>query len=213
MNIISGTAVDLLEPFPLTEAGRVFGWKHCYRTLSDDDDVPVLRELFTASVKAILPTSMSCGVIDKTQMTSAKHEAPLVGLLLFLPQGTRDGALHFASGRKAFRMGLIEEALHQWLPTLFEAQPSLLRVSCLLDEANSPAKSLLKRLGFHFEGIMRGAVLQGGVPRSRVMFSLLRQQLQSSIEDREVPEEVADEPNTSTDPAESIAADAAATIE
>lgn len=175
MNIISGQAVDLITPFPLVEAPRVFGWKHCYRTLSDDDDVPVGREEFIASVEALLPQALTAGIIDKGQLTSEKHEAPLIGLLAFVPSGTRDGAIHFAAGRKAFKMGLVEEGLVDFLPHVWEKFPSLLRITSLLDESNSPAKGVLKRCGFRFEGVHQGAVLVGGVPRSRVQLGLTRE--------------------------------------
>jgi hypothetical protein len=177
MNIISGQSVDLLIPFPLAETQRVFGWKHCYRTLSDDDDVPVEKEAFTASVLSLLPQSLSAGIVDKGQLTSQRHEAPLVGLVLFLPSGQRDGAIHFCAGRKAFKMGLVEEALSLFIPQIFEALPNLLRISALLDESNAPAKSLLKRLGWRFEGVTQDAVMAGGVPRGRVQFGLTRRML------------------------------------
>ncbi len=74
-------------------------------------------------------------------------------------------------------MGLVEEALVLALPQIFDSTSTLLRVSCLLDESNTPAKSLLKRLGFRFEGVQRDAVLQGGVTRSRVLFGLTHQNM------------------------------------
>lgn len=177
MQIISGQNVDLITPFPSAEAARIFGWKHCFRTLPEDDDAPAEREEFIQSLQSVLTLSVSCGIVDKMQLTSQRHEAPLVGIVMFLPTGVRDGVLHFAAGRKAFKMGLVEEALTLAIPTLFELSPHLLRISSLLDEGNVPAKSLLKRIGFKFEGVARDAVLQNGVPRSRVMFGLLRSQV------------------------------------
>lgn len=188
MNIISGQAVDLLTPFPPAEAHRVFGWKHCYRTLSEDDDVPSLREEFIRSVEALLPRALTAGVVDKNQLTSGKHEAPLVGLVAFVPAGLRDGAIHFATGRKSFKMGLLEEALSLFLPQVWGEFPSLLRITSLLDESNSPAKGVLKRCGFRFEGVHQGAVLVGGVPRSRVQLGLTR-----GVEPIEIVEETPNE--------------------
>jgi hypothetical protein len=174
MNIISGSSVDLITPFPPSEAQRIWGWQHCYRTLPEDDDAPKDKEAFVASVSELLPVAISAGIIDKQQLTSTRHEAPMVGLVMLIPSTPRDGALHFAAGRKAFKMGLVEEALVLALPAIFDGSPSLLRISCLLDESNTPAKSLLKRLGFRFEGVQRDAVMQGGMPRSRVLFGLTR---------------------------------------
>lgn len=174
MNIISGQNVDLLMPFPQGEVPRMFGWRHCYRTLSDDDDSPEGREEFIGAMGGLLPGCLSVGIIDKCQLTSTRHEAPLVGMVFFIPGGERDGVIHFAAGRKAFKMGLVEEAMAQFIPEIFAAYPSLLRVSALLDESNTPAKGVLKRLGWKFEGVAQDACLQGGVPRSRVMFGLTR---------------------------------------
>lgn len=174
MYIIAGTAVDLITPFPPVEAQRIFGWKHCYRTLPEDDDAPKDREAFIAQMGALLPECMSAGIVDKGQLTSAKHEAPLVGMILLSPAGKRDAVLHFAAGRKAFKMGLVEEALALAIPRIFEGSPDLLRMSALLDESNTPAKALLKRLGFRFEGVARDACLWDGHPRNRVQFGLTR---------------------------------------
>jgi len=175
MNIISGQNVDLLAPFPVGETQRIWGWKMCYRTLSDDDDSPREREEFLAAMSASLPGVCTAGIVDKGQLTSDKHEAPIVGILMFLPEGQRDGQIHFAAGRKAFKMGLVEEALGLFLPGVFEAYPSLLRITARLDEANTPAKGLFKRMGFRFEGVAQSAVMQGGLPRSRVQFGLTRE--------------------------------------
>jgi len=175
MNIISAQNVDLLTPFPPAETERIWGWKHCYRSLPEDDDTPKEKSEFTALMAELLPFAFSAGVVDKGQITSAKHEAPLVGLLAFIPTGKRDGVLHFAAGRKAFKMGLVEEALSVFLPALLDSAPDLLRISVLLDEANTPAKGLVKRLGFRFEGVTQSAILMAGVPRSRVQFGLTRE--------------------------------------
>jgi len=75
----------------------------------------------------------------------------------------------------------VEEALSLWLPSLFLSRPTLLRVSALLDESNTPAKGLLRRLGFRFEGAARDAVLQGGQARSRVMFGLTYKDLAGPV--------------------------------
>lgn len=174
MYIIPGQNVDLITPFPAAEAARVFGWKHCYRTLPEDDEVPEGRDQFIQAVESLLPLALTCGVVDKGQLTSAKHEAPLVGLALVTPSGARDGILHFAVGRKAFKMGLMEEALALFLPKVFESLPALTRVSALLNENNYLVKGLLRRIGFRFEGKVRDAVLRGGVPQDLVLFGLTR---------------------------------------
>jgi RimJ/RimL family protein N-acetyltransferase len=179
MYIIPGENVDLISPFPPAEVGRIFGWKHCYRTLPEDDDTPSVKEEFTLEMEHILPYAISCGIIDKGQVTSARHEAPLVGIIFVTPQG-RDATLHLAIGRKAFKMGLADEALALALPRIFATDTRILRVSCLVDEANVAVKQLLKRHGFQFEGVMRNATLVGNIPRARVIFGLTREQVEQT---------------------------------
>ncbi len=177
MKIISGRNTDLITPFPEVESPRIFGWKHCYRTLPEDDDAPQGQEEFIQAMQETLPYTLSAGVIDKNQLTTTRHEAPLVGICLFIPSGKRDGILHFAIGRKAFRAGLMMEAVALFLTEVFAEFPDLLRVSVLLDDNNSPAKSLLKKQGFKYEGTARDAVMVGGSPRARVAFGVTREDL------------------------------------
>lgn len=175
MLIISGQNSDLITPFPPAEVGRIFGWNHCYRTLVEDDALPTDKEEFTRLMEQSLPHAVTCGIVDKGQLTSSRHEAPLVGLITYTPVSARDGIIHFASGRKAFKMGLVEEGLSLFIPRIFESSPAITRLSAVLDEANTPAKGVLRRVGFRFEGVTRDAVVRGGIARSQVQFGLTRQ--------------------------------------
>lgn len=174
MQIISGQAVDLITPFPPPEIPRIYGWNHCYRTLIEEDLIPQEREAYISYITQLVQSVASCGIIDKGQLTSARHEAPLVGLLTYEPLGPRNGVVHFAAGRKAFKMGLVEEALVLFVACLFENFPEITRISGLLDEANAPAKSLLRRLGFRFEGVLQDSLLREGEAKSQVLFGLTR---------------------------------------
>jgi RimJ/RimL family protein N-acetyltransferase len=182
MEIIAGQNVDLLYPFPAQEVRRVFGWNHCFRTFSENDDVPTGVEEFTAYVESLLQVCPSWGVVDKNQLTNQKHEAPLVGIVLIEPAGVRQAFLHFASARKAFKVGLIDEAAELVAKTAFNNVPDLLRLGAYLDEANGPAKGLLKRLGFRFEGVCHDAALRGGQLRNLVYYGLPRRMWQSNLE-------------------------------
>lgn len=172
LNIISGENVDLIAPFPQAEVRRVFGWSHCFRTLSESDDNPQDIDTFTERVHGLLASCPSWGVIDKNRLTNDKHEAPLVGILLFEPVGVRAGYVHFASARKAFKMNLMDEALGLVVRFIFENSPLLLRLGAYMDEKNAPAKSLYRRVGFRFEGSVEDAVLHLGVPKSVAYFGL-----------------------------------------
>lgn len=175
MNIISGANVDLIYPFPASEVRRVFGWSRCYRTFIDSDALPIRIEQYTEYISKLIsiPSVMTWGVIDKNRLTNDRHEAPLVGVVMF--EATANGGfVHFASARKAFKMNLLDEALAQVVQYAFEASPSVLRIGCHVDERNYPAKALLRSSGFRFEGTCRGAFVQHGEPRDTAMFGITR---------------------------------------
>ena len=180
MNVTFGENVDLIFPFPLAEAKRAFGWSHCYRTITETDDNPQTQELFVASLENTIRTIPTWGIIDKNHITSLKHEAPLVGIGIFEPQvvpGTgviRSGIFHVATARKAWKTGLIDEAAHLVIQNLFSEIPTLLRVGGIMMEKNYPAKSLAKRVGFKFEGILEDAILKDGKPENLALFGLTR---------------------------------------
>lgn len=174
MNIISGQNVDLITPFPANEVRRVFGWNHCYRTITENDDTPNNIEDFTTHVQTLLTVCPSWGIIDKNRITNTSHEAPLVGIGLFEPAGSRTGYFHVATARKAFRTGLIDEAGELVIKTLFDSVPTLLRLGAYMDEKNAPAKALCRRLGFKFEGVCEDAILQNGQPKNVAYFGLTR---------------------------------------
>lgn len=174
MNIISGSNVDLISPFPVSEVRRVFGWNHCYRTITENDDTPNTIDEFTTHMHGILAVCPSWGIVDKNHITNNSHEAPLVGIGLFEPAGPRAGYFHVATARKAFRTGLIDEAGELVIKTLFDGVPGLLRVGAYMDEKNAPAKALCRRLGFKFEGVCEDAILQNGQPKNVAYFGLTR---------------------------------------
>jgi hypothetical protein len=174
VNIISGQNVDLITPFPATEAARVYGWNHCYKTISDSDDIPKEKEQFTAHVEGLLLVCPSFGLIDKNRLTNQKHEAPLIGIGIFEPAGQYNGFLHFASGRKAFKMGLIDEGGQLMVNYLFENLPTILRIGAYTNDRNSPAKSICRRLGFKFEGLCEDMLPKDGKPQNVAYFGLTR---------------------------------------
>ena len=86
MRIIPGSNVDLISPFPEKEVQRLYGWLHCYRTLTECDDSPKGPE---ATCEFLLRDFRECvtyGMIDKNHLTNIKHEAPLVGAGSFAPK-------------------------------------------------------------------------------------------------------------------------------
>jgi len=202
MRIIEGTNVDLISPFPAGEVGRMYGWMHCYRTVTEDDDSPQTLEEFCRYTHQLMTVCPSWGIVDKWKITNTRHEAPLVGVLMFEPNvhpwngQIRGGQLHVATARKAWKTGLVDEAAKQVIGELFKELPGLLRLNAVILEKNYPAKGLARRVGFKFEGLMEDAVVQGGSPQNLALFGLTRrnydlwqQQSQHSPEQLEVSQE------------------------
>lgn len=179
LRILQGTNVDLISPFPLSEVKRMYGWLHCYRTVTEGDDTPQGIDARCGQMAQALQGYVSWGVIDKNHLTNIKHEAPLVGFIAFEPvlgaNGVcRDGYLHVATARRAWKARLIDESGELVLKELFLQVPSLLRLSCRVAERNAPAKALCKRLGFKVEGVEEDSYLLGGSPCNVVLFGLTR---------------------------------------
>lgn len=174
MQIITGSNIDLITPFPLAETKRVFGWNHCFYTFSKNDDVPQEQQEFTEYIQQILTIYPSFGIIDKHQLTNTKHEAPLVGLVIFEPASSRQSYLHFATARKAFKLGLVDEAVELAVTTMFQSNTNLYRLGAYLDEFKGPVKYLLKRIGFQFEGVCKDIVSQGGELKNLIYYGLLK---------------------------------------
>lgn len=186
MQIIECPNVDLIEPYPLSEAKRVFGWMHSYSSITETDESPKTIEEYTQFLTEALPAFRSYGVIDKFNALHMDHPVPLIGIIAFQPDGTPwNGYLHVASTRRAWgggreandrreRTGLFDEACQYAFANLFETQPELLRLSAIILERNWAARNLAKRMGFVCEGKFEDMVRQRGEPRSLVHYGLTR---------------------------------------
>src|SRR5215204_3569555 len=109
MEIIESQNIDLLTPFPISEAKRVFGWLHAYKSVIETDQSPKTPAEFEAFFTGLIPNLQSYAVIDKHNVLKMNHAAPLVGMVAFEPQSIWNGWLHIASTRKAWGSGLFEE--------------------------------------------------------------------------------------------------------
>lgn len=174
MEIISSTNVDLLTPFPIGEAKRVFGWLHAYKSVIETDQSPKTPQEFEAFFTHLIPNLKSYAVIDKNNSLKMNHEAPLIGMIAFEPHTIWNGYLHIASTRKAWGSGLFEEGVKAALTHIFETAPDLNRVSAHILANNYPAKSLAKRLGFVKEGLFEDWVTQKSEPKNIIQFGMTK---------------------------------------
>lgn len=175
MNIISAQDVDLIEPFPTQEAKRVYGWMHCYKNMIETDVYPKTPEEYEEFFKTKLPFTRSFGVIDRDNKLGFKHEAPLVGMVIYEPASPYNCYIHVASPRRAWGKGFIDQAIVASIDHIFETEPSLLRISAFCLENNGPVKGLARRLGFKYEGCIFDMISQNGVPKNVLHFGMTRQ--------------------------------------
>lgn len=174
MNIIESQNVDLISPFPSQEIKRAFGWNHCYRTIIETDDSPQTIEEFTPHLQQLIQMCPSWGIVDKNHLTNVKHEAPLVGIVVFEPSNARHGYVHVASARRAWKSGLVDEAMKVVIGQLFDQIPTLLRVGACMSERNYPAKALCRRLNMRYEGLFEEMVVKNAIAENVVFFGLTK---------------------------------------
>jgi RimJ/RimL family protein N-acetyltransferase len=176
MNILESTNIDLIEPFPVNEGRRVFKWLHAYKNIVETDLSAKTPEDLEAFLTAVVQTPgvHSYGVIDKFNQLGFKHEAPLVGMIIYEPASIWNSYCHVASTRRAWGMGYIDEGIRASLDYLFSNEPQLLRVSALVLATNGPVKGLVRRLGARYEGCMKEMVTQNGQPKDLLHFGITK---------------------------------------
>lgn len=176
IEIVECPNVDLIAPFPMKEIGRLRGWLYCYKSLIIDDHLNNEPGAIESTIAKTLqqPHVASWGIIDKYNATNSKHEAPLVGFISFELAGDYNGYFHVASSRVAWGRGFVEEGVQAVLPLLFQAIPTLQRVSASVLDKNKPAKSLAYRLGFTKEGRFEAFTRQNGQPMAVAHFGLTK---------------------------------------
>jgi RimJ/RimL family protein N-acetyltransferase len=174
MQVIESTNIDILSPFPIQEAKRVFGWLHAYKSVIETDLSPKSPSEFEEFFTGLIPNLRSYAVIDKFNSLKMNHEAPLIGMIAFEPTTIWNGMLHVASTRRAWGSGLFEEGVRMAISDLFNTHEGLMRVSAQVLANNHPARSLAKRLGFKLEGSFEDWVAQKGEPKAVVQFGMTR---------------------------------------
>lgn len=173
MQIIEGRDIDLISPFPPTEYKRIFGWLHCYRTITETTAFPKTAEEFAEKLGK-LRNLQTFGIIDKNNILNVRHEAPLIGMYMFDQDTILNGNAHVASTRKAWGSRLVDQAGQRLIQHVFDTIPNLTRVTVSVLASNAPAKALAKRLGFLYEGRVRDAITVNDTPSDMALFGLTR---------------------------------------
>jgi len=182
MNVIIGTDVDVITPFPVMAYGQAAQWMRCYKTLIFDDSGPQTNEDIERDIRNVcaLPNVLSFGIVDKHNLTASKTlETPLVGIYIFEHLTRYNGYAHVASNRRAWgeklaKPALTEQAGKICAEYLFDHIPDLQRISISCMAANRGANSLAQRLGFVKDGYMKNMKCVKGQPVDMVHYGLLR---------------------------------------
>ena len=174
--VIEGLDVDLLEPFPVSQIGRIWGWTRpngC-RTQIDNDYGVKTKEEFVANTRSAFeqPGFRSFALIDKNHRVDKKQDAPLVGVIMMEAGIPTNRYLHIATRRKA--SVLVAEATKLAGQRLFDSDPDLLRLSAWITENNKVVRLLLKRIGFVQEGTIPDMLLIGDKPTTALHFGMTR---------------------------------------
>jgi len=181
INVLSGTDVDVIEPFPLTRLAAAAQWMRCYKTMVFGDDGPQTNEEIEEYLKLhlTLPSVRSWAIVDKNNLTGAKEfESPLVGIITSEQMNKQNAYVHVASARRAWgnklcEPGLVEQGLGVVFAHLFE-NPSLNRLSAAMLAKNTAARALAQRLGFVKDGYFLNMINVGGAGANIIHMGLQR---------------------------------------
>jgi len=182
MNVLIGTDVDVITPFPVMAIPQASQWMHCYKTIIFDDGGPQTNEDIERDIRGVtsLPNVKSFGIVDKNNLTKSKtYESPLVGIYIFEQLTPFNGYAHVASNRRAWgeklaKPALVEQAGRLCAEYLFSQDPKLQRISITCMAVNRGANSLAQRLGFHKDGYMKNMKCVKGTPMDIVHYGRLR---------------------------------------
>lgn len=165
-DVIEGDLVDVLEPFPLQHAHRVWGWmqsngadhRAAIGLVADDEDAYtslVLTQLQTPGVR-------SFAVIDKTDTRPGAPEAPVIGIITADGNISEPGAamMHVAARRK--KTEHMNEASRLVIDRLFETEPGIVRLRAAVPMTNKSATYRALASGFKPVVDIRQMVLRRG---------------------------------------------------
>jgi RimJ/RimL family protein N-acetyltransferase len=180
MQVLEGTDVDVIAPFPTAQWGLAARWLHCSRTLMFGDDAPEGDAAVANWLRqhAALSGVETYGIVDKHNLT--KQSVPsLVGFIFFEPQGRENAYAHVASSRRAWgsrivQPGLMEQGAEIVTQHCFAQHPALQRLSVACFANNFAAQNFAKRMGFRQDGFFRAMASFRSQPMDVVHFGRLR---------------------------------------
>ena len=180
MDIVFGTHVDLVRPFPAAEATRVWGWMQCFRSTTLHDDSVMDPDAYNGHAAALAEAGLAYAIIDKNNLVGSDVPAPLVGIVAFEPGSPGNVYIHIATSRRcagAYRkagVSLVDEAVALACSDMFERFDDLRRISAIIVDTNHLVQGLARRTGFVLEGRLADWFTQNGVPHDALHYGLTR---------------------------------------
>lgn len=183
MDIIFGSNVDLITPFPESEFHRVWPWLQCFQSIVFHDNSIKDGSEYEEYLRLMNSQGLTYGIIDKNNVTGSQNvETPIIGIVVFEPASPTNFYGHIATSRKAgkgyklYGVSLVDEAVHLSTDYAFQTFPNLQRISAIILESNRPVRSLMSRTGFTQDGEFPRWFTQKGKPVTAVHYGLLRQE-------------------------------------
>jgi len=155
--------VTVTYPFPEYAWPRVWSWIESYPRLFLDDDGPHSAADLVA-------------LMEKQPFTfAAVRDGEIVGAVWFELTRPDAGVIHTAFARRAWGREVTDTVFHQVAKLLFAA-PLLRKIVSIFYADNQFARAMVKRFGFHFDGVLRAEAMRGGVAVDMELWSLLREE-------------------------------------
>jgi len=149
-DVIEGTAVDVAEPYPVRHASRIWGWHQAsgpqlrYLTRQVAPNADAFTDVM---VKSLLMDGMrSFAIVERTDKLTADGHPPIIGVVLAEPAGPTERQMHIAGKRK--NLEAFDEAIEIIVNKLWETEPTLQRLVCVIPTENRAATQRAMRSGF-----------------------------------------------------------------
>jgi len=179
------SSVRITEGFPDWAWPNAWQWARARRAQLADDFFPSTIDAFVESYSVRFRDSRTYGVWFQST-PSLKAEATqqieytgrLGGVIIFEPASQVVVTAHILLSRRAW--GIPASDLRQAATSLFDAEPSVIRIQAFIPAWNRLAIALAVRIGARIEGTLRCATMRNGQPADAVLVGFTREDLRGT---------------------------------
>lgn len=191
--VLEGDTVDVISPFPVAHAHRVWGWTRSSGVNTQlsypwEDDLNEHAFIERVMQQLDSPDIISFGLIDKTGDIDAKVSLPIIGMILVDYQSATLAYTHIAGRRKAAKQ--IREAARIVRTYAFESNDRLQYLNALISSKNVPALQVAREAGLEEDfKVSHLSLSRGNFECHQQQYHLSNQQSDSQQEPLERQEE------------------------